>query len=167
MKQITRHFEIQDTPCLSCGACCAYFRVSFYWGETDLQQGGQVPAELTETISDYHCAMRGTNQLSRRCIALEGTPGGPTRCTIYDRRPSPCRDFGIQWHSGQMTIRPGDLERCNRARSAWGMPPISIPAYHLAPWRRMPGHAYGRIPAHPAAGQSSGQPSGQPPLAQY
>ncbi|HOC10952.1 MAG TPA: YkgJ family cysteine cluster protein, partial [Thermomonas sp.] len=20
-------------PCLSCGACCAYFRVSFHWSE--------------------------------------------------------------------------------------------------------------------------------------
>ncbi|MEG6657786.1 YkgJ family cysteine cluster protein, partial [Pseudomonas aeruginosa] len=22
-----------DNPCLTCGACCAHFRVSFYWGE--------------------------------------------------------------------------------------------------------------------------------------
>ncbi|HDH0840599.1 TPA: YkgJ family cysteine cluster protein, partial [Klebsiella pneumoniae] len=20
-------------PCMTCGACCAYFRVSFYWAE--------------------------------------------------------------------------------------------------------------------------------------
>ncbi|MLR39642.1 YkgJ family cysteine cluster protein, partial [Salmonella enterica subsp. enterica] len=22
-------------PCMTCGACCAYFRVSFYWAEGD------------------------------------------------------------------------------------------------------------------------------------
>ncbi|RBD09468.1 YkgJ family cysteine cluster protein, partial [Xanthomonas oryzae pv. oryzae] len=22
-------------PCLTCGACCAYFRVSFHWSEAD------------------------------------------------------------------------------------------------------------------------------------
>ncbi|HBP8873638.1 TPA: YkgJ family cysteine cluster protein, partial [Escherichia coli] len=22
-------------PCMRCGACCAFFRVSFYWAEAD------------------------------------------------------------------------------------------------------------------------------------
>ncbi|EEX7666747.1 YkgJ family cysteine cluster protein, partial [Escherichia coli] len=22
-------------PCMTCGACCAFFRVSFYWAEAD------------------------------------------------------------------------------------------------------------------------------------
>ncbi|MDX1269447.1 MAG: YkgJ family cysteine cluster protein, partial [Oceanisphaera sp.] len=28
-------------PCLTCGACCAFFRVSFYWGE--IHSDFQVP----------------------------------------------------------------------------------------------------------------------------
>jgi len=31
-----------DNPCLTCGACCAYFRVSFYFGEC-VSAGGAVP----------------------------------------------------------------------------------------------------------------------------
>ena len=30
-------------PCLSCGACCAHFRASFYWAEADDQTPGGVP----------------------------------------------------------------------------------------------------------------------------
>ena len=26
-------------PCLTCGACCAHFRVSFHWSEADPDQG--------------------------------------------------------------------------------------------------------------------------------
>ena len=25
----------RDNPCLSCGACCMTYRVSFYWGDAD------------------------------------------------------------------------------------------------------------------------------------
>ncbi|HWU69743.1 MAG TPA: YkgJ family cysteine cluster protein, partial [Pseudoxanthomonas sp.] len=37
-------------PCLSCGACCAIFRVSLHWSEADPEQGGRVPIELTEPL---------------------------------------------------------------------------------------------------------------------
>ncbi|EER5964904.1 YkgJ family cysteine cluster protein, partial [Escherichia coli] len=37
-------------PCMTCGACCAFFRVSFYWAEAD-DAGGKVPVSLTEQIS--------------------------------------------------------------------------------------------------------------------
>lgn len=32
----------ENNPCVSCGACCAYFRVSFYWAESE-SGGGTVP----------------------------------------------------------------------------------------------------------------------------
>ena len=37
-------------PCMTCGACCAYFRVSFYWAEAS-DGGGTVPVHLTEPLS--------------------------------------------------------------------------------------------------------------------
>lgn len=40
-------------PCMSCGACCAYFRVSFYWAEAD-DAGGSVPAQLTEPVTPFY-----------------------------------------------------------------------------------------------------------------
>ena len=29
-------------PCMTCGACCIFFRVSFYWSEAD-DAGGTIP----------------------------------------------------------------------------------------------------------------------------
>lgn len=40
-------------PCMTCGACCAYFRVSFYWAEGD-DASGRVPASLTESITPFY-----------------------------------------------------------------------------------------------------------------
>ncbi|ENB3270628.1 YkgJ family cysteine cluster protein, partial [Escherichia coli] len=45
-------------PCMTCGACCAFFRVSFYWTEAD-DAGGKVSVSLTEQISPFHRCMRG------------------------------------------------------------------------------------------------------------
>lgn len=58
-------------PCVNCGACCAHFRVSFYWSEAD-DGGGVVPVELTEPLNLLMRNMRGTNQTSPRCVALQG-----------------------------------------------------------------------------------------------
>lgn len=118
-------------PCLTCGACCAFFRVSFYWGETDLAPGGSVPQEFTEPLSDFLVCMKGTNQKKPRCAALEGEIGKAVRCAIYDNRPTPCREFGVFWEKGTARIRTEELQRCNRARAAWGLPPLSAHVFRL------------------------------------
>lgn len=72
-----------DNPCISCGACCAYFRVSFYWAEAE-SGGGVVPQHLTEQITPFMSCMQGTNQKQNtRCTALEGTIGKCVSCSIY------------------------------------------------------------------------------------
>ncbi len=43
-------------PCMTCGACCAHYRVSFYWGESSEAPGGFVPIELTEQVHPRCCA---------------------------------------------------------------------------------------------------------------
>ena len=99
-----------SNPCLNCGACCAYFRVSFYWAQTTAHPDGTVPEEMTEPINHHYVAMRGTNQAHRRCVALAGGEVGQTvGCTIYEQRATPCREF-----------EAGD-ERCNQARKHWGL----------------------------------------------
>ena len=60
-------------PCMTCGACCAYFRVSFYWAEAS-DGGGTVPVDLTEPLTPFLRCMRGTNQKQSRCVALQGEP---------------------------------------------------------------------------------------------
>lgn len=104
--------EPSPHPCLSCGACCATFRVSFYWGET-ASDSYAVPLELTEQLTPFHATMRGTNQQPPRCVALSGTVGQQVSCSCYERRPSPCRDFAA-----------GDA-RCQQARARHGLPPLA------------------------------------------
>lgn len=79
--------------CVTCGACCATFRVSFYWTEADPFNGGTVPSEMTSKISPYFVAMNGTNQPNPRCIALSGEIGQQVSCDIYEKRSTTCREF--------------------------------------------------------------------------
>jgi len=102
--------------CQSCGACCAAYRVSFYWAETDEHPAGQVPTHLTTPINPYRVAMRGTDSKPARCIALSGTVGASVSCGIYEQRSSTCREFIA-----------GD-ERCAAARQRHDLPPLSIKA---------------------------------------
>lgn len=107
-----------SNPCIECGACCAHYRVSFHWSETERFLGGATPAELTSKISPHRVAMRGTCGSAPRCVALEGKIGRSVRCLIYEQRPSPCRDFAASWVDG------AGSERCDAARAAHGLPPL-------------------------------------------
>jgi len=98
-----------DNPCLACGACCMAFRVSFYWAEAAVRG---VPDALTEQVNPHYLCMAGTNARNPRCAALQGPPGGPVSCTIYEQRPEPCREVQI-----------GD-DKCVRARARHGLPPL-------------------------------------------
>ena len=113
-------------PCITCGACCAHFRVSFYWGESDLSTPGGVPADMTEKLNDFRMVMKGSNEASPRCTALMGVIGKKVHCSIYEKRASVCRDFEPSWQDG----RPH--EGCDEARRAWGLPPLS-PEIHNSP----------------------------------
>lgn len=104
-------------PCMNCGACCAFFRVSFYWAEAD-DAGGPVPVQLTEPLTPFLRCMGGTNQKASRCVALQGEPGERVACTIYEHRPSPCRSFKMSGENGEPN------EACDRARARYGLPPL-------------------------------------------
>lgn len=108
-------------PCIECGACCAHFRVSFHWSESDGALGGITPAELTTKITPHRVAMQGTCGASPRCVSLEGEIGRRATCTIYAQRPSPCREFQASWAGGVHS------ERCDKARAAHGLPPLAPP----------------------------------------
>ncbi|MDE2118366.1 MAG: YkgJ family cysteine cluster protein [Betaproteobacteria bacterium] len=106
---------MSDNPCLSCGACCAHLRVSFYWTEADDAPGGQVPARLTERVHAHLRCMKGTNEKPPRCIALQGEIGRQVACAIYELRPSPCREFNVLEQDGTPN------ERCRRLRAQAGL----------------------------------------------
>lgn len=107
-----------ENPCIRCGACCATYRVSFYWAETDAAPGGTVPTALTDKLTPQLAVMRGTDCPEPRCVALEGTIGGEIRCGIYAQRPTPCRELQPAWADGLPS------EQCDRARIRHGLPPL-------------------------------------------
>lgn len=107
-----------STPCTVCGACCATYRVTFSRTELDETPGGVVPADLTERIDDRGVFMRGTAGRSPRCVALQGEVGVHACCSIYERRPSPCRAFATEAAFGH-----GDIG-CGDARRLHGLPPL-------------------------------------------
>jgi Fe-S-cluster containining protein len=109
-----------NSPCLNCGACCAHFRVSFFWGECQ-SAGGTVPDHQVELISPHRVAMLGTNQKPARCVGLLGDVGSAVRCTLYEQRSSPCREFQASWVDGQHN------PECDAARAAYGLPPLQPP----------------------------------------
>ena len=106
----------EGNVCMVCGACCAFFRASFYWGESDITEYGTVPNALTENVSDFLSCMKGTNQTQPRCVALTGEIGKSVACSIYLQRSTTCQNF------------PADSvpdSPCSRARGKWGLPPVT------------------------------------------
>lgn len=104
---------------MSCGACCAHFRVSFYFGELAGETGGWVPIELTSKVNDFRAAMKGTETGNGRCVALRGTVGqAGVSCSIYENRPTTCREFNAWQADG--TPDP----ECQRLRAQRGLPAL-------------------------------------------
>jgi uncharacterized protein len=99
--------RLKQDACLSCGACCTFFRVSFYWAE-----GLEMPEDHIEELTAVYSCMKGTNQKLPRCIALRGTVGKQVSCEIYEVRSSSCKE-----------VRVGDIQ-CNKARLAHQMIPF-------------------------------------------
>lgn len=100
----------QEDTCQSCGACCASFRVSFYW--TEATHLG-LPEAAVEQATRHLACMAGTNQPAPRCQGLEGRVGQHVACRWYALRPSPCRE-----------VQPGD-QKCQQARALHGLAPLA------------------------------------------
>lgn len=93
--------------CMECGACCAAYRVSFYWSEALA-----LPPALTQKVNPWLSCMAGTNQPAPRCHALQGEIGQRVSCGVYEQRSSTCRE-----------LVAGD-DRCGRARLRHGLAPL-------------------------------------------
>jgi Fe-S-cluster containining protein len=104
--------------CVRCGACCAFYKVSFDCLEVDDVSGGVVPVSLTVKISASRSAMRGTEKNPVRCGALKGKIGHAVSCSIYDWRPTTCRQFLSLWDHGVVN------SLCDRARASYGLNPL-------------------------------------------
>jgi Fe-S-cluster containining protein len=110
-------------PCVHCGACCAYYRVSFESTEI-LPESFEVPASHVATVDAKMSVMRGTDRtINTRCTALIGEVGTNGKCSIYENRPSPCRKFEASYSYGVKE------PRCDEARAAHHLPPLTLKDY--------------------------------------
>ncbi|MBN2804511.1 MAG: YkgJ family cysteine cluster protein [Deltaproteobacteria bacterium] len=128
-----------QSPCITCGACCCYYRVSFHWMECD-PEGLTGPLPQRTVPRDHHqVCMKGTKSYPVRCIELSGEVGGSISCNAYLVRASPCRNFGVQMQEdGSWTISNTDLIYCNEARAHFSLPPL-IPEQPLLVLEPTPG----------------------------
>jgi uncharacterized protein len=104
--------ESSDQTCLTCGACCAAFRVDFSVQES-ARDGGCVPEGLCVEVTSTTQRMRGTDHSPPRCAALVGKIGERASCGIYEWRPSPCHELEM------------GSEACQRARRLHGLVALS------------------------------------------
>lgn len=100
-----------ESPCMSCGACCAY---SHDWPEfTDGDDDLIIPDALLDLeVGRMKCT-------GDRCNALDGDIGVSVRCTVYEQRPRVCREF---------TPLPVN---CDPVRKWLGLPVLPV---HDMPW---------------------------------
>ncbi|MCG6207829.1 YkgJ family cysteine cluster protein [Rhodopseudomonas sp. HC1] len=95
-----------DSPCQSCGACCAY---SANWPRFTIEDDAALDAIPSELVN---ARLSGMKCEGERCCALAGTVGEATACRIYALRPDVCRE-----------CKPGDPE-CGMARRRYGLPAL-------------------------------------------
>lgn len=108
-------------PCQSCGACCASYRVSFYWREAEKTDSAHpVPPKYWLDANSQTRILKGTeNKHHPKCIALKGRIGEFVGCEIYANRPTPCRNFQASYEDGKHN------PRCDEARAKHGLKPIT------------------------------------------
>lgn len=93
------------------------FQVSFYWAEAEARS---LPDPMLVPVGRLRLAMAGTERPTPRCDALLGDVGVGVACSLYERRPSPCRDFTASWARGVAE------DGCDRARLRHGLVPLSL-----------------------------------------
>ncbi len=99
--------EPADSPCLSCGACCAYSHEWPRFSTESEEELALIPEALVAAnLSGMRCE-------AERCLALDGRIGEKVACKIYAVRPHVCRACEI-----------GD-DACETARAHHGLPPIA------------------------------------------
>jgi Fe-S-cluster containining protein len=117
--------ETNAHPCLTCGACCSYYRVSFHPSEAHPDRF-HVPVHFTAVVTTDESVMIGTDSLrDTRCIALSGQVGKDAHCSIYENRPSPCRKFEASYAYGVKE------PRCDEARIQFGLRPLTLASYDV------------------------------------
>ena len=99
-------------PCLECGACCATWAVQF----DRIEVTRALRPHVVPAATSRHVILAGTEGDQPRCAALKGQIGTRVRCTLYDKRPSPCHEVQASLQDGHRDIT------CDEARTRHGLP---------------------------------------------
>ncbi len=91
--------------CAKCGACCEGLDVDLVWSDQS------VPEDMTERTTDNIDLFKMRQNKDGSCVALCGNIGKSVSCSIYENRPSVCREF-----------EPGNLQ-CQQSRRFIGLTP--------------------------------------------
>jgi len=91
--------------CTKCGACCRGFDVDLVWSDHG------VPEDMTERTTDNIDLFKMRQHKDGSCVALCGNIGESVSCSVYENRPSVCRDF-----------QPGNIQ-CQLIRIQEGLTP--------------------------------------------
>ena len=120
LKLLNKHGERLSNLnlCERCGACCAIWKVCFAATELETRKSGGVPIVFTLQVNETQLAMKGTEQIPKRCCALKGRVGNKVSCSIYPFRPTTCRNFKASWEMGISN------HNCDRARAIYGLVPF-------------------------------------------
>lgn len=116
VEKIISHFEKKvDTsnypiPCTTCGACCAYFKVTYPKLNNEF-----VPKHRVIEINKTTNALKGADKFKGKCEALTGEIGKVGICDMYESRPHVCRDFPVWMPNGKQN------PRCVKARVYHGI----------------------------------------------
>ncbi len=115
IKNFMDRFKIVDIsnkpiPCVSCGACCEYFKIKFKGDDNK-----QVPWEKIVIHSNGNAYMKGAEKFKGKCVAFSGEIGKECTCLIYNNRPDVCRLFPVWLPNGRQN------PRCIKAREHHGL----------------------------------------------
>lgn len=88
--------DARQLDCLACGACCHGDEGWVPVGREDDARVDATPALARHVVLLRHgeYAKRSLRMVDGACSAL-ARDGGPTRCTIYEDRPSLCRALQV------------------------------------------------------------------------
>ena len=75
--------------CTTCGLCC----VAPYPEATDYLPSEGLAPEYDALTDDGDCEPRVMRLVAGRCVALEGEVGRSCACSIYEGRPTVCREY--------------------------------------------------------------------------
>jgi len=98
--------------------------VAFYWREAEPDGIWKVPVQHTVDLDSVYRCMKGTEvKHQNKCVALKGRIGKDAHCSMYQNRPTPCRNFAASYEDG--THNP----RCDEARKHHGLKPLGREDY--------------------------------------